>query len=247
MIEVHGLIKSYGATKVLQGIELNIEKGQVVTLIGPSGAGKTPLLRMLNWLEKPDAGEITMAGQHIRAGQATKKDIMNLRAQSAMVFQHYNLFRNRTALQNVTESLIEVKKLPRRQAEEMGLALLHRVGLSDKRDEYPSRLSGGQQQRVGIARALAVEPKVMLFDEPTSALDPEWVGEVLAVMNEIAAEGMTMVVVSHEMRFVRSVADRVLFLDEGRILEDGTPEQIFERPEKERTRQFLSQAHLVKV
>ncbi len=247
MIEVHGLVKSYGETKVLQGIELSIEKGQVVTLIGPSGAGKTTLLRMLNWLEKPDAGEITLAGQTIKAGQATKKDIMNLRAQSAMVFQHYNLFRNKTALQNITESLIEVKKLTRKQAEEIGLALLHRVGLSDKRDEYPSRLSGGQQQRVGIARALAVEPKVMLFDEPTSALDPEWVGEVLAVMNEIAAEGMTMVVVSHEMRFVRSVADRVLFLDEGLILEDGTPEQIFEHPEKERTRQFLSQAHLVKV
>ncbi len=247
MIEVHGLKKAYGQVKVLRGIDLNIEKGEVVTLIGPSGAGKTTLLRMLNWLEKPDAGEITLAGQTIHAGKATKKDILNLRAQSAMVFQHYNLFRNKTALENVTESLIQVKKLSRKQAEEIGLGLLSRVGLSDKRDEYPSRLSGGQQQRVGIARALAVEPKVMLFDEPTSALDPEWVGEVLAVMNRIAAEGMTMVVVSHEMRFVRSVASRVLFLDEGLILEDGPPAEIFEHPQKERTRQFLSQANLTKI
>jgi ABC-type polar amino acid transport system ATPase subunit len=244
MIEVRGIKKSYGKVNVLQGIDLSIKKGEVVTLIGPSGAGKTTLLRMLNWLERPDAGEITLAGNVIRAGSATKKDVMNLRAQSAMVFQHYNLFRNKTSLQNVTESLIQVKKLSRNQAEEIGLGLLNRVGLYDKRDEYPSRLSGGQQQRVGIARALAVEPKVMLFDEPTSALDPEWVGEVLAVMNRIAAEGMTMVVVSHEMRFVRSVAGRVLFLDEGLILEDGPPDEIFSHPQKERTRQFLSQANL---
>ncbi len=246
MIDVKGLKKAYGAVKVLQGIDLHIEKGEVVTLIGPSGAGKTTLLRMLNWLEKPDAGVITLAGSTIHAASATKKDVSGLRAQSAMVFQHYNLFRNKTALQNVTESLIQVKKMNRRQAEEVGLALLNRVGLIDKRDEYPSRLSGGQQQRVGIARALAVEPKVMLFDEPTSALDPEWVGEVLAVMNQIAADGMTMVVVSHEMRFVRSVSSRVLFLDEGLILEDGPPEQIFGNPQKERTRKFLSQANLAK-
>ncbi len=247
MIEVKGLKKSYGQVQVLRGIDLKIEKGEVVTLIGPSGSGKTTLLRMLNWLEKPDAGEITLADHTIRAGSATKKDVMDLRAQSAMVFQHYNLFRNKTALQNVTESLIQVKKMPRTQAEEIGLKLLNRVGLSDKRDEYPSRLSGGQQQRVGIARALAVEPKVMLFDEPTSALDPEWVGEVLAVMNRIAADGMTMVVVSHEMRFVRSVAGRVLFLDDGLILEDAPPDEIFLHPKKERTRQFLSQANLTKI
>ncbi len=247
MIDVKGLKKAYGAVKVLQGIDLHIEKGEVVTLIGPSGAGKTTLLRMLNWLEKPDAGEITLAGSTIHADHATKKDISMLRAQSAMVFQHYNLFRNKTALQNVTESLIQVKKMNRRQAEEIGVTLLNRVGLMDKRDEYPSRLSGGQQQRVGIARALAVEPKVMLFDEPTSALDPEWVGEVLSVMNQIAADGMTMVVVSHEMRFVRSVSSRVLFLDEGLILEDGPPEQIFEYPQTERTRRFLSQANLAKA
>ena len=244
MIGVHGLQKSYGQVKVLRGIELSIEKGEVVTLIGPSGAGKTTLLRMLNWLEKPDAGEITLAGHAIKAGKATKKDVTNIRAQSAMVFQHYNLFRNKTALQNVTESLIQVKKFSRSQAKEIGLGLLNRVGLLDKRDEYPSRLSGGQQQRVGIARALAVEPKVMLFDEPTSALDPEWVGEVLAVMNQIALEGMTMVVVSHEMRFVRSVSSRVLFLDDGLILEDGPPEQVFGHPQKERTRRFLSQTNL---
>lgn len=247
MIDVKGLKKAYGPVKVLQGIDLHIEKAEVVTLIGPSGAGKTTLLRMLNWLERPDAGEIALAGHFINAAHATKKDVSGLRAQSAMVFQHYNLFRNKTALQNVTESLIQVKKMPRGQAEEVGLSLLNRVGLIDKKDEYPSRLSGGQQQRVGIARALAVEPKVMLFDEPTSALDPEWVGEVLAVMNQIAADGMTMVVVSHEMRFVRSVSSRVLFLDEGLILEDGPPEQIFENPQKERTRKFLSQTNLAKA
>ncbi len=247
MIEVHGLTKAYGQVKVLRGIDLRIEKGEVVTLIGPSGAGKTTLLRMLNWLEKPDSGEITLAGQTIHTGKAKKKDVLNIRAQSAMVFQHYNLFRNKTALENVTESLIQVRKLSRKQAEDVGLGLLNRVGLIDKRNEYPSRLSGGQQQRVGIARALAVEPKVMLFDEPTSALDPEWVGEVLAVMNQIAAEGMTMVVVSHEMRFVRSVASRVLFLDEGLILEDGQPDEVFLHPKKERTRQFLSLANLDKA
>jgi ABC-type polar amino acid transport system, ATPase component len=244
MIQIENLKKAYGTNQVLRGVSLQIKKGEIVTVIGPSGAGKTTLLRMLNWLELPDEGTIRIADAAIDAKNPTKKEIYHLRSQSSMVFQHYNLFHNKTVLENVTESLIYVKKLPKKEADEIGMELLRKVGLQEKHDQYPSRLSGGQQQRVGIARALAVDPKVMLFDEPTSALDPEWVGEVLAVMNQIAAEGMTMVVVSHEMRFARSVSNRVLFFDEGVIQEDGTPEQIFRNPQNERTKQFLSQACL---
>lgn len=244
MITVENLKKSYGENQVLRNINLHINKGEIVTLIGPSGAGKTTLLRMLNWLEKPDTGTIRIADAVVQADKPSKKDIQILRSQTSMVFQHYHLFRNKTALQNITESLIHVKKLSKLEADEIGMELLKKVGLQDKRDQYPSRLSGGQQQRIGIARALAVEPKVMLFDEPTSALDPEWVGEVLTVMNQIAADGMTMVVVSHEMRFARSISNRILFLDDGIILEDGTPDQIFNHPKQERTKQFLSQANL---
>ena len=245
MIEVRGLKKSFGANTVLNGIDLRIEKGEIVTIIGPSGAGKTTLLRTLNWLEVPDEGTVSISGASIDAKTATKKQISALRSKSAMVFQHYNLFANRTALQNVTESLICVKKMDKAQARDRGLALLDRVGLLDKADTYPSFLSGGQQQRVGIARALAVDPDVILFDEPTSALDPEWVGEVLSVMNEIAREGMTMVVVSHEMRFVQSVSTRVVLLDGGSILEDGAPDDLLLHPQHERTKLFLRQAHLL--
>ena len=244
MIEIHGLKKTFGDNQVLRGIDLEIKKGEIVTLIGPSGAGKTTLLRALNWLEVPDEGTIDIMDAHIDAKNATKKQISRLRSKSAMVFQHYNLFNNKTALQNVTESLICVKKINKKEAETRGRELLDRVGLLDKADAYPSFLSGGQQQRVGIARALAVEPEVILFDEPTSALDPEWVGEVLSVMNKIANDGMTMIVVSHEMRFVRSVSTRVVLLDQGVILEEGTPEQLFAHPKQERTKQFLQQANL---
>lgn len=244
MIRIRNIKKAYGDNKVLRGVNLDISKGEVVTLIGPSGAGKTTLLRMLNWLEAPDEGQISIGSASIDARSATKKQIMTLRSKSAMVFQHYNLFRNRTALENVVESLRTVKKMSKTEANERGMELLARVGLAEKAGEYPSRLSGGQQQRVGIARALAVEPEVILFDEPTSALDPEWVGEVLAVMNQIASDGMTMIVVSHEMRFVRSVATRVVLFDEGVILEDGTPDQLFLNPQHERTKHFLQLANL---
>lgn len=244
MIDVRGLKKSFGDNHVLQGVDLKVEKGEIVTMIGPSGAGKTTLLRSLNWLDAPDAGVIRIDDTEIDAARATKKAVKRLRSKTAMVFQHYNLFNNKTALENVTESLIMVKKLSKEAANTRGKELLDRVGLSDKYNAYPSFLSGGQQQRVGIARALAVDPKVILFDEPTSALDPEWVNEVLTVMTEIAREGMTMVVVSHEMRFVRDVSTRVLLLDDGQILEDGTPAQVFKNPRHERAQQFLKLAHL---
>lgn len=244
MIKIRGLKKRFDKNVILNGIDLDIEKGEVVTMIGPSGAGKTTLLRAINWLEAPNEGSIEIAGVGIEAKSATKKKIRALRSKSAMVFQHYNLFSNLTALENVTTSLICVKGLSKDEADAKGLALLERVGLKDKANTYPSFLSGGQQQRVGIARALAVEPKVILFDEPTSALDPEWVSEVLAVMNEIAHEGMTMIVVSHEMRFVRNISSRVLLLDSGIIVEDGTPEQVFNHPSHPRTVKFLNQAKL---
>ena len=244
MIDVKGLKKSFGDNHVLRGVDLKVEKGEIVTMIGPSGAGKTTLLRSLNWLDAPDAGTIRIDDAEIDAARAGKKAVKRLRSKTAMVFQHYNLFNNKTALENVTESLIMVKKLSKETAKARGKQLLDRVGLSDKYNAYPSFLSGGQQQRVGIARALAVDPKVILFDEPTSALDPEWGNEVLTVMTEIAREGMTMVVVSHEMRFVRDVSTRVLLLDEGQILEDGTPEQVFKNPQHERAQQFLKLAHL---
>ncbi|MBQ3477724.1 MAG: amino acid ABC transporter ATP-binding protein [Clostridia bacterium] len=244
MIDVKGLKKSFGDNHVLRGVDLKVEKGEIVTMIGPSGAGTTTLLRSLNWLDAPDEGTIRIEDAEIDAARVGKKAVKRLRSKTAMVFQHYNLFNNKTALENVTESLIMVKKLSKEAANTRGKQLLDRVGLSDKYNAYPSFLSGGQQQRVGIARALAVDPKVILFDEPTSALDPEWVNEVLTVMTEIAREGMTMVVVSHEMRFVRDVSTRVLLLDEGQILEDGTPEQVFKNPQHERAQQFLKLAHL---
>lgn len=247
MIEIKGLKKTYDKTPVLTGVDFSVKKGEIVTLIGPSGAGKTTLLRTLNWLDAPQEGTIRIDDAVIDAATATKKDIQRIRNKTAMVFQHYNLFANKTALQNVTESLIIVKKMKKKEAEERGRELLDRVGLLDKADVYPAFLSGGQQQRIGIARALAVDPSVILFDEPTSALDPEWVGEVLGVMNEIAQEGMTMIVVSHEMRFVKSVATKVAFLDGGSILEEGTPDQIFGAPKLERTKQFLKTANMLDI
>ncbi len=244
MIDIRGLKKTFGNQEVLKGVDFNVKKGEIVTLIGPSGAGKTTLLRAINFLDAPDEGTISIGDVVVDAKSVTKQDVRKLRKKTAMVFQHYNLFSNKTALQNVTESLIYVKGMNKKQAEDIGKELLDKVGLIDKADAYPAFLSGGQQQRVGIARALAVEPEVILFDEPTSALDPEWVGEVLAVMTEIAKGGMTMIVVSHEMRFVKSVSTRVVFLDGGVIVEEGKPEDIFTRPSNERTKQFLRTAHL---
>lgn len=244
IVEVRGLCKAFGDNQVLKNLDFQIEKGEVVTLIGPSGGGKTTLLRSLNWLNVPDAGRVTIDGVTIEAGKENKQQIRELREKTSMVFQHYNLWKNKTALENITEGLIRVQKMPKVQAVEKAEHLLERVGLIKKRDEYPVRLSGGQQQRVGIARALAAEPQVMLFDEPTSALDPEWIGGVLDVMKEIAADGMTMIVVSHEMRFVKNVASRILFLEGGQIVEDNTPEKLFNNPENERTRAFLEMAEL---
>lgn len=244
IVEVRGLCKAFGDNQVLKNLDFQIEKGEVVTLIGPSGGGKTTLLRALNWLNVPDAGRVTIDGVTIEAGKENKQQIRVLREKTSMVFQHYNLWKNKTALENITEGLIRVQKMPKVQAVEKAEHLLERVGLIEKRDEYPVRLSGGQQQRVGIARALAAEPQVMLFDEPTSALDPEWIGGVLDVMKEIAADGMTMIVVSHEMRFVKNVASRILFLEGGQIVEDNTPEKLFNNPENERTRAFLEMAEL---
>lgn len=244
IVEVRGLCKAFGDNQVLKNLDFQIEKGEVVTLIGPSGGGKTTLLRSLNWLNVPDAGRVTIDGVTIEAGKENKQQIRTLREKTSMVFQHYNLWKNKTALENITEGLIRVQKMPKVQAVEKAEHLLERVGLIEKRDEYPVRLSGGQQQRVGIARALAAEPQVMLFDEPTSALDPEWIGGVLDVMKEIAADGMTMIVVSHEMRFVKNVASRILFLEGGQIVEDNTPEKLFNNPENERTRAFWEMAEL---
>jgi len=239
MIEVKGLQKSFGKQQVLKGIDLKVEKGEVVVILGPSGSGKTTFLRSLNFLEHPNAGEITIGSTHVDCKHVTKKEILEIRRKTAMVFQLYNLFSNKTALENVIEGLVIVKNLPKTEAEKIGRDILDKVGLVNKHDAYPSQLSGGQQQRVGIARALALNPEVILFDEPTSALDPELVGEVLSVMKKVAEEGLTMIVVTHEISFARDIADRVIFIDGGVIVEQGTPKEVLYRPKEERTKQFL--------
>ena len=241
MITINGLHKQFGQLEVLKGIDLEINKGQVVVVIGPSGSGKTTLLRCLNILEVPTSGSITIDDQTTDfSTKVPKKSVDALRKKSAMVFQHYNLFPHMTVLQNVMEGPIIVKKLSKVEARKRAENLLVKVGLGDKLDFFPHQLSGGQQQRVGIARALALEPKVMLFDEPTSALDPELVGEVLQVMKDLADEGITMVVVTHEMRFAKDVADEVIFMDQGKIIERSEPNEMFTQPKEERTRQFLN-------
>jgi polar amino acid transport system ATP-binding protein len=232
------LHKNFGALEVLKGIDLNIKPQEVVCIIGPSGSGKSTFLRCLNLLEVPTRGEIVIDGEKVTDPAV---DINHIREEVGMVFQRFNLFPHMTSLENIELAPIKVRGLHKAEAKERAQALLAKVGLSDKADVYPDALSGGQQQRVAIARALAMRPKIMLFDEPTSALDPEMVGEVLAVMKNLANEGMTMVVVTHEMGFAREVADRVLFMDEGIVMEEGTPEQVFFRPENERTKTFLGQ------
>ena len=242
-----GLFHRPGARKVaselpvLRGVDLTVEKGDVVAILGPSGSGKTTLLRCLNFLETADAGQLTFDGETFDLAKASRADIARLRKKTAFVFQSYNLFRNKTALQNVTEGLIIARKMPKEQADAVGMKMLEKVGLADRADYYPRQLSGGQQQRVAIARALAMKPKALLFDEPTSALDPEMVHEVLDVMKEVAEEGMTMVVVTHEMGFAREVGDRVLFIDGGVIVEQGTPDEVFNHTKEDRTKLFLSQ------
>jgi len=237
MINITDLKKSYKDNEVLKGIDLSIDAGEVVVIIGPSGSGKSTFLRCLNLLETPTSGSIEFEGTNLLD---PKIDINQLRQKMGMVFQNFNLFPHKTVLENLTISPIKVKNESEEVATKEGLELLDRVGLLDKASQYPSSLSGGQQQRVAIARALAMHPDVMLFDEPTSALDPEMVGEVLAVMNDLAKEGMTMVVVTHEMGFAREVADRVIFMDNGVIQEEGTPEDIFSHPKNERTQDFLN-------
>jgi L-cystine transport system ATP-binding protein len=240
MISIKGLRKSFDQLEVLKGIDLDIDKGKVVVIIGPSGSGKTTFLRCLNVLETPTAGIITIGGQKMDfAAKVSPKAVSSFRRLTGMVFQGYNLFPHMTALENVMEGPITVKKEPKDKVRKKAEYFLEKVGLSDKMDYYPFQLSGGQQQRVGIARALAMEPEVMLFDEPTSALDPELIGEVLKVMKDLANEGMTMVVVTHEMRFAQEAADEVIFMDGGVIVERGKPDSIFKNPQAERTKQFL--------
>lgn len=237
MIHVNNLHKSFGKNDVLKGINEHIKKGEVVVVIGPSGSGKSTFLRCLNLLEEPTSGEIVFEGNSITD---KKVDINKIREKMGMVFQQFNLFPHKTVLENLTIAPIKVKGISKAEAEKKAFELLERVGLTDKAKAYPSSLSGGQKQRIAIARALAMEPDVMLFDEPTSALDPEMVGEVLSVMKDLAKEGMTMVVVTHEMGFAREVGDRILFMDAGNIVEQGTPEEIFSHPKNSRTIDFLS-------
>ncbi|MBL1230840.1 amino acid ABC transporter ATP-binding protein [Enterococcus sp. BWB1-3] len=236
VITVKDLHKNFGEVSVLKGIDYQVLQGEVTVIIGPSGSGKSTFLRCLNLLEVPTSGQIFFEGTDITD---KKNDIFKMREKMGMVFQQFNLFPNMTVLENLTLSPIKVKKLSKEEAEETAQKLLKKVGLEEKANDYPQSLSGGQQQRIAIARALAMEPDIMLFDEPTSALDPEMVGEVLNVMNDLVKEGMTMVIVTHEMGFAREVGDTVLFMDEGKIIEKGTPEAVFEYPENSRTKDFL--------
>ena len=241
LLRVTGLRKSFGSNEVLRGIDLEVQRGQVVALVGPSGSGKTTVLRSLNGLETPDAGLVTVGTDLVLdfAQPQGRRRVNELRDRSAMVFQHYNLFPHLTVLENVVEGPIRVQKRPRAEAVADAERLLGRVGLADKRDSYPFELSGGQQQRVGIVRALALRPQVLLFDEPTSALDPELVGDVLTVIKELSDEGWTMVIVTHELAFAREVADEVVFMDHGVVVERGAPAVVLGAPEQERTRQFV--------
>ena len=235
MIKLENVHKSFGKNEVLKGINLHIKQGQVVVIIGPSGSGKSTVLRTMNYLEEPTSGKVIVDGMDL----SDKKKLNDVRAEVGMVFQNFNLFPHMTVMENLTLAQTKVRKTSMEEAKKIGQALLDRVGLADKANAYPDSLSGGQKQRVAIARALAMKPKVMLFDEPTSALDPEMVSEVLDVMKSLAEECMTMVIVTHEMGFAKKVADRVLFVDGGLILEDNTPERVFDAPTNERTKSFL--------
>ena len=240
LLEASGIGKNFGDTKVLKDISLTLEQGEALAIIGSSGSGKTTLLRCLNFLETADAGQLVFDGESFDLAHASRADIARLRKKTAFVFQNYNLFRNKTALQNVTEGLIVARKLPKEQADEIGMKMLAKVGLADRADYYPRQLSGGQQQRVAIARALALHPDILCFDEPTSALDPELTGEVLRVLRELADRKTTMIIVTHEMHFARDVADRILFMDGGVVVEEGPAKQLIDHPREQRTRQFLA-------
>lgn len=239
MLEIKQIRKSFGELEVLKGVDITVEQGDVVAILGPSGSGKTTLLRCINFLENADGGTLIFDRERYELGHVSKKEIARLRKKTAFVFQSYHLFQNKTALQNVTEGLIVARKMPKIEAEEIGRRMLDKVGMSERYDYYPGQLSGGQQQRVAIARALAQSPEIIYFDEPTSALDPELTGEVLSVMRQLADEGMTMLVVTHEMGFARTVSNKVIFMEDGRVVESGSSRKIFDHPGKERTKEFL--------
>ena len=239
VLEVNNVRKAFGRTQVLKGVDLRVDKGDVVAILGPSGSGKTTLLRCLNFLERADEGTLRFGGEEFRLGHVSQKDVARLRKRTAFVFQSYNWFLNKTALQNVMEGLIVGRKMPRDRAEEIGRRALSKVGMADRMNHYPSQLSGGQQQRVAIARAMAAEPEIIYFDEPTSALDPELTGEVLGVMQQLTGEGMTMLVVTHELGFARTVSSQTVFMEGGVVVEAGASREVFEHPREERTRAFL--------
>lgn len=239
MIKLENIHKSFGNIEVLKGINLQVNRGDIISILGPSGSGKTTLLRCINFLDKATDGRVTIDELSLDVRGASKKDIIELRKKTSMVFQNYNLFQHKTVLQNIIEGPIIVQKISEKEAKEQASALLKKIGLEHKADVYPSSLSGGQQQRIGIARALAMNPEVILFDEPTSALDPELVGEVLDVIRKIARDGITMIIVTHEMDFAREISNQIIFMDAGVVVEEGDPQSIFNAPKHERTRQFL--------
>ena len=242
MIEIKNLHKAFGQNQVLKGVDITVNKGDVVVVIGPSGSGKTTMLRCINFLERADEGTITVGDITVDAAKAKKKEIHEIRLRTAMVFQNYNLFANKTALGNVMEGLTQARGVSKEKAKEIALDALEKVGLKDKADYYPSQLSGGQQQRMGIARAVVLNPDVILFDEPTSALDPELVGEVLKVIKSLTDLNITMVIVTHEMAFAKEISDRIIFMDKGVIIEDASPDEVFSS-DNERTREFLGKYH----
>lgn len=239
VLEIKDIHKSFGSLNVLNGVNLSVHKGDVIAILGPSGSGKTTLLRCINFLETADQGTMVFDEKEYDLASMHKNDIRDIRKKTGFVFQNYNLFANKTALQNVILGLTSARKMDKKQAEKIGLEMLRKVGMEDRASHYPSQLSGGQQQRVAIARALATNPEIIYFDEPTSALDPELIGEVLNVMRELANEGMTMIVVTHEMSFAKEVSNHVIFMEGGKIIEQGTSKEFFENPKQERTREFL--------
>ena len=239
VLEIKDIHKSFGSLNVLNGVNLSVHKGDVIAILGPSGSGKTTLLRCINFLETADQGTMVFDEKEYDLASMHKDDIRDIRKKTGFVFQNYNLFANKTALQNVMLGLTSARKMDKKQAEKIGLEMLRKVGMEDRASHYPSQLSGGQQQRVAIARALATNPEIIYFDEPTSALDPELIGEVLNVMRELANEGMTMIVVTHEMSFAKEVSNHVIFMEGGKIIEQGTSKEFFENPKQERTREFL--------
>lgn len=243
MLEIKNIKKSFGQLQVLKGVDIQVNQGEAVAIIGPSGSGKTTLLRCINFLETADDGTMIFDDESFQMQKISKRDVARLRKKTAFVFQNYNLFQNKTALQNVTEGLIVARKMPKERAIQIGKQALDKVGLSDRCDHYPSQLSGGQQQRVAIARAIATNPEIIFFDEPTSALDPELTGEVLSVMRELAKEGMTMLVVTHEMNFAKNVSHRVIFMENGCVVETGNSKEFFEHPKEERSKAFLRTIH----